>query len=97
EITFDDGLSEKFRHDIDADYPTLNHYYAAVSEVKLITASKVRFTFEQVTKALIDGYLSPLNSDEKKPTPPPEDKTRKVVALGDYQERQEEKRERLEE
>ena len=97
EITFDDGLSEKFRHDIDADYPTLNHYYAAVSEVKLIAASKVRFTFEQVTKALIDGYLSPLNSDEKKPTPPPEDKTRKVVALGDYQERQEEKRERLEE
>ena len=97
EITFNDGLTEKFRHDIDADYPTLNHYYGAVSEVKLIAASKVRFTFEQVTKALIDGYLSPLNSDEKKPTPPPEDKTRKVVALGDYQERQEEKRERLEE
>ncbi|MFA0125560.1 DUF3560 domain-containing protein, partial [Vibrio sp. 10N.261.48.A2] len=59
--------------------------------------SKVRFTFEQVTKALIDGYLSPLNSDEKKPTPPPQDNTRKVVALGDYQERQEAKRDRLEE
>lgn len=96
-ITFSDGLTEKFRHDIDADYPTICHYYAAVGEVKLIAASKVRFTFEQVTKALTDGYLSPLNSDEKKPTPQPEDKTRKVVALGDYQERQEEKRERLEE
>ncbi|MFA0124340.1 DUF3560 domain-containing protein, partial [Vibrio sp. 10N.261.48.A2] len=55
------------------------------------------FDYYQVKKALIDGYLSPLNSDEKKPTPPPEGKTRKVVALGDYQERQEEKRERLEE
>ncbi|MEZ8862528.1 DUF3560 domain-containing protein [Vibrio sp. 10N.247.311.51] len=98
-IEFENGDLERFRHDIDADYPTLNHYYAAVSEVKLIAASKskVRFTFELVTKALIDGYLSPLNSDEKNPPPPPEDKTRKVVALGDYQERQEEKRERLEE
>lgn len=96
-IEFENGDLERFRHDIDADYPTLNHYYAAVSDIKLIALSKVCFTFEQVTKALIDGYLSPLNSDEKKPTPPPEDKTRKVVALGDYQERQEEKRERLEE
>ncbi len=91
-IEFDNGDLERFRHDIDADHPTLNHYYAAVTETKLMGLSKVRFTFEQVTKALIDGYLSPLNSDEKKPTPPPQDNTRKVVALGDYQERQEAKR-----
>ena len=96
-IEFDNGDLERFRHDIDANYPTLCHYYAAVTETKLLGLSKVRFTFEQVTKALIDGYLSPLNSDEKKPTPPPQDKARKVVALGDYQERQEAKRERLEE
>ncbi|CAK2098327.1 Large polyvalent protein associated domain-containing protein [Vibrio crassostreae] len=95
-IEFENGDLERFRHDIDADYPTLNHYYAAVSDIKLIALSKVRFTFEQVTKALIDGYLSPLNRDEKKPTPPTQDNTRKVVALGDYQERQETKRERLE-
>ncbi|MEZ9042759.1 DUF3560 domain-containing protein [Vibrio sp. 10N.247.311.47] len=96
-IEFDNGDLERFRHDIDADHPTLNHYYAAVTDTKLMGLSKVRFTFEQVTKALIDGYLSPLNSDEKKPTPPPQDNTRKVVALGDYQERQEAKRDRLEE
>ena len=96
-IEFDNGDLERFRHDIDADHPTLNHYYAAVTETKLMGLSKVRFTFEQVTKALIDGYLSPLNSDEKKPTPPPQDNTRKVVALGDYQERQEAKRDRLKE
>ncbi|PMG96817.1 DUF3560 domain-containing protein [Vibrio lentus] len=96
-IEFDNGDLERFRHDIDADHPTLNHYYAAVTETKLMGLSKVRFTFEQVTKALIDGYLSPLNSDEKKPTPPPQDNTREVVALGDYQERQEAKRDRLEE
>ncbi|MFL7018075.1 DUF3560 domain-containing protein [Vibrio cyclitrophicus] len=96
-ITFHDGHTETFRHDIDANYPTLCHYYAAVSEIKLIAATKVRFTFEQVVKALKEGYLSPLNSDEKKPTPPPQDNTRKVVALGDYQDRKESKRERLEE
>lgn len=96
-IEFDNGDLERFRHDIDANYPTLCHYYAAVSEIKLIAATKVRFTFEQVVKALKEGYLSPLNSHEKKPTPPPKDNTRKVIALGDYQERKESKRERLEE
>ena len=96
-IEFDNGDLERFRHDIDANYPTLCHYYAAVSEIKLIAATKVRFTFEQVVKALKEGYLSPLDSHEKKPTPPPKDNTRKVIALGDYQERKESKRERLEE
>ena len=96
-IEFDNGDLERFRHDIDANYPTLCHYYAAVSEIKLIAATKVRFTFEQVVKALKEGYLSPLNSHEKKPTPPPQGNTRKVIALGDYQERKESKRERLEE
>lgn len=96
-IEFDNGDLERFRHDIDANYPTLCHYYAAVSEIKLIAATKVRFTFEQVVKALKEGYLSPLNSHEKKPTPLPQDNTRKVIALGDYQERKESKRERLEE
>ncbi|MEZ8013781.1 DUF3560 domain-containing protein [Vibrio sp. FF59] len=96
-IEFDNGGLERFRHDIDANYPTLCHYYAAVSEIKLIATTKVRFTFEQVVKALKEGYLSPLNSHEKKPTPPPQGNTRKVIALGDYQERKESKRERLEE
>ncbi|MFA0076868.1 hypothetical protein AB4427_01745 [Vibrio artabrorum] len=73
-IEFENGDLERFRHDIDADYPTLNHYYASCYDVKLIEVVKPRFTFKQVTKALTDGYLSPLNSDEKKPTPPPEDK-----------------------
>ncbi|MEZ8051395.1 MULTISPECIES: DUF3560 domain-containing protein [Vibrio] len=96
-IEFDNGGLERFRHDIDANYPTLCHYYAAVSEIKLIATTKVRFTFEPVVKALKEGYLSPLNSHEKKPTPPPQGNTRKVIALGDYQERKESKRERLEE
>ena len=98
-IIFDDGHIEKLRHDIDADYPTLNHYYAAIGLIKLQSATKPRFTFEQVTQALIDGYLSPLNHNQKHPEPTPptdESKTRKVASLGDYQERIESKKERLE-
>ncbi|CAH1547259.1 DUF3560 domain-containing protein [Vibrio harveyi] len=98
-IEFANGQSERLRHDIDADYPTLNHYYAAIGLVKLQSASKVRFTLEQVTEALEQGYISPLNHDQKHPEPTPptdETKTRKVTSLGDYQERIESKKERLE-
>ncbi|MFZ3538389.1 DUF3560 domain-containing protein, partial [Vibrio harveyi] len=60
---------------------------------------KLMFTFVQVTEALEQGYISPLNHDQKhpEPTPPTDDtKTRKVSSLGDYQERIESKKERLE-
>lgn len=60
---------------------------------------KFALTFEQVTEALEQGYISPLNHDQKRPEPtPPTDemKSRKVVSLGDYQERIESKKERLE-
>ncbi|MFA0079969.1 DUF3560 domain-containing protein, partial [Vibrio artabrorum] len=102
ELFFDNGRQEKFEHILvqhfEAGYfPTLCHAYACQRDQRLVSHVKPCFDYYQVKKALIDGYLSPLNSDEKKPTPPPEDKTRKVVALGDYQERQEAKRERLEE
>ncbi|HIF9371230.1 TPA: DUF3560 domain-containing protein [Photobacterium damselae] len=58
---------------------------------------KIRFTYQQVKQALMDGYLSPLNSTEKQPTPPEDNQgSRKVVSLGDYQDRVDAKRERLE-
>ncbi|MGR5333757.1 DUF3560 domain-containing protein, partial [Photobacterium damselae] len=58
---------------------------------------KIRFTYQQVKQALKDGYLSPLNSTEKQPTPPEDNQgSRKVVSLGDYQDRVDAKRERLE-
>ncbi|MEZ8107402.1 DUF3560 domain-containing protein, partial [Vibrio cortegadensis] len=69
--------------------------------------TKPRFTFEQVSEALEEGFISPLNHDGKI-TPPTEpeptksgesleqSETRKVVSLGDYQGRLEGKRERLE-
>ncbi|WP_305840021.1 DUF3560 domain-containing protein [Photobacterium leiognathi] len=97
EIIFADGTREIFRHDIDADYPTLCHYYAAVSQVKLLSQTKAVLTYQQVRQALLEGYLSPLNSTEKHPTPPEStEKSRKVLSLGDYKARIESKRERLE-
>lgn len=98
-IEFANGQIERLRHDIDADYQTLNHCYAAIGLVKLQSASKVRFTFEQVIPALEQDYISPLNHDPKDPEPTPptdETKTRKVSSLGDYQERIESKKYRLE-
>ncbi|MGF1804336.1 DUF3560 domain-containing protein [Aliivibrio sifiae] len=62
--------------------------------------NKITASFEQVTAALSEGYISPLNNDEKRPeptSPVDENKSRKVVSFGDYQERIESKRERLEE
>jgi len=63
-------------------------------------AEKLIFTFAQVTEALEQGYISPLNHDHMHPEPTPptdETKTRKVGSLGgDYQERIENKKERLE-
>ncbi|CAE6969818.1 Domain of unknown function (DUF3560) (plasmid) [Vibrio sp. B1ASS3] len=60
---------------------------------------KLMFTFAQVTEGLEQGYISPLNHDQKHPEPTPptdETKTRKVSSLGDYQERIESKKDRLE-
>ncbi len=60
---------------------------------------KTMFTLEQVAEALEQGYISPLNHDQKHPDPtPPTDKTetRKITSLGDYQERIESKKDRLE-
>ena len=59
----------------------------------------IKVSFEQVTSALLEGYISPLNHDEKhaEPTPPSDtDNSRKVVSFGDYQDRIDSKRERLE-
>ena len=61
--------------------------------------NKINVSFEQVTSALLEGYISPLNHDEKhaEPTPPSDtDNLRKVVSFGDYQDRIDSKRERLE-
>lgn len=55
-------------------------------------------TFGDVTKALAEGYISPLNHDQKRPEPTPptdETKSRKAASLGDYQERIESKKARL--
>ncbi|HDM8225007.1 TPA: DUF3560 domain-containing protein [Vibrio campbellii] len=63
------------------------------------TVEKLMFTFAQVTEGLEQGYISPLNHDQKYPEPTPptdETKTRKVSSLGDYQERIESKKDRLE-
>ncbi|WP_341509445.1 DUF3560 domain-containing protein [Photobacterium damselae subsp. damselae] len=95
-IVFSDGTSEIFRHDIDADYPTIDIYYLAVSRIQLISKPlKIRLTYPQVVQALEDGYVSPLNSTEKRPTPPEDDSSRRVVSLGDFKARTEAKRERL--
>lgn len=98
EVFFADGSSEIIRHDIEPNYPTLNIEYASAKGINLIAApQKIRLTYQQVKQALLDGYISPLNSTEKRPTPPEDhDKSRKVVSLGDYQERLESKRDRLE-
>ena len=48
-------------------------------------------------EALKQGYVSPLNHDQKAPTPPEPTRSRKVVSLGDYQARMDAKKERLEE
>lgn len=69
------------------------------AETESAEIKKPVFTFEQVTEALEQGYISPLNHDQKRPEPTPpndEPKSRKVVSLGDYQERIESKKERLE-
>ncbi|MUK41524.1 DUF3560 domain-containing protein [Aliivibrio fischeri] len=61
---------------------------------------KIKLSFAQVTAALREGYISPLNNNEKRtdPTPPNDtNNSRKVVSLGDYQDRVNSKRERLEE
>ncbi len=54
---------------------------------------KPRFTFEQVITAIADGYISPLNHDRKNEM----EYSRKVVSLGDYRGRIEDKKNRLEE
>ena len=86
------------RHDIDADYPTLTIDLAHCSYKAIQTIIKPFFTYEQVKQALDAGYVSPLNHDGKQPEPTPtNDKNcRSVVSFGDYKDRIESKRDRLE-
>ncbi|EGU42433.1 DUF3560 domain-containing protein [Vibrio scophthalmi] len=98
-VHFQGEEADTMRHDIDADYPTLNIYLAAYKIRVIEKPAKIRVTYSDVKNALEQGYISPLNHDQKQPepTPPSDDVTsRKVVSLGDYQERLESKRERLE-
>ncbi|MCD9492600.1 DUF3560 domain-containing protein [Photobacterium phosphoreum] len=86
------------RHDIDADYPTLTIDLAHCGGKAIQIIVKPLFTYEQVKQALDAGYVSPLNHDGKQPEPTPtNDKNcRSVVSFGDYKDRIESKRERLE-
>ncbi|PSW27314.1 ltrC-like protein [Photobacterium phosphoreum] len=86
------------RHDIDADYPTLTIDLAHCSYKAIQTMVKPLFTYEQVKQALDAEYVSPLNHDGKQPEPTPtNDKNcRSVVSFGDYKDRIESKRDRLE-
>ena len=88
----------KHRHDIDADYPTLMIDLAHCSYKAIQTIVKPLFTYEQVKQALDAGYVSPLNHDGKQPEPTPtyNKNCRSVVSFGDYKDRIESKRERLE-
>jgi hypothetical protein len=96
------GDTLEHRHDITAKYPTLNIDLAYCGlnaiDATLINNIKPKCTHEAVIEALKQGYISPLNSDKKRPepTPPTDKKTRSVVSFGDYQDRLESKRERLE-
>ncbi|GIU51492.1 hypothetical protein TUM4438_41300 [Shewanella sairae] len=94
------GETLEHRHDIDANYPTLTVDLASCGLSATQADTKPFVKYEQVKQALAAGYISPLNHAEKAPEPtPPSDNenSRKVVSLGDYQERIESKRERLEE
>ena len=86
------------RHDIDADYSTLTIDLAHCGGKAIQTMVKPLFTYEQVKQALAAGYVSPLNHDGKQPEPTPtNDKNcRSVVSFGDYKDRIESKRSRLE-
>ncbi len=88
-----------FSNDVVMTFSLSQEQPEMVAETESTEIKKPVFTFEQVTEALEQGYLSPLNHDQKRPEPTPpndEPKSRKVVSLGDYQERIESKKERLE-
>ena len=95
-VLFDTGELEIYRHDIDADFPTLEIFFAHYGMKVVAASAKPLVTYEQVKLALKEGYLSPLNHDRKQPEPTPPSHTRKVVSLGDYQERIEAKKSRFE-
>ncbi len=61
-----------------------------------VVPAKPRFTFEQVTEALKNSYISPLNNDIQILPKEENVNSRKVVSLGDYQERIDNKKERYE-
>ncbi|MGR5367941.1 DUF3560 domain-containing protein [Photobacterium damselae] len=92
-----DGVVNKVRFS-DCIYHFSTDVYLTFDKVATDDApQKIRLTYQQVKQALRDGYLSPLNSTEKRPTPPEDNQgSRKVVSLGDYQDRVDAKRERLE-
>ncbi|MCD9538955.1 DUF3560 domain-containing protein [Photobacterium carnosum] len=92
------GESIEHRHDIDADYPTLTIDLANFSRKATQAMIKPLFTYEQVKQALKSGYISPLNHEGKQPEPTPttDKNSRSVVSFGDYKDRIESKRDRLE-
>lgn len=93
-VTVIDGVLTKVRFS-DCPYHFSDDIVLTFEEVK---AKKPHFTYAQVKQALLDGYLCPLSNDSKapEPTPPNDDNTRKVVSFGDFQDRLESKRDRLE-
>lgn len=93
-VTVFDGVLTKVRFS-DCPYHFSDDIVLTFEEVK---AKKPHFTYAQVKQALLDGYLCPLSNDSKapEPIPPNDDNTRKVVSFGDFQDRLESKRDRLE-
>lgn len=98
-VTFSD-CPYHFSNDIVMYFSIETEQVLNVNEVREVEKElKPRYTMEQVIEALEQGYISPLNHDQKRPEPTPptsEGKTRKVTSLGDYQDRIESKKERLE-
>ncbi|ARR51936.1 DUF3560 domain-containing protein [Photobacterium damselae] len=96
EVAEKEVISEIVEPSKEIKLATIDDYQDRITETKEVS-QKIRLTYQQVKQALLDGYISPLNSTEKRPTPPEDnDKSRKVVSLGDYQKRLESKRDRLE-
>ena len=92
-----DGNIMVHRHDIDADHSTLTIDLAHCGYNAIQVAIKPKFTYSQIKRALDTGFISPLNHDRKEePTPPTDKKSRHIVSLGNYVDRLDSKRKRLE-
>ncbi len=76
-ITLDTGEVLGERHDINLRCPSLAVYFASYANAHIRFESKPSVTFEQVTEALEQGYISPLNHDQQRPDPTsPTDETK---------------------